>query len=170
MNRRNGIVGGIILILLGLLFLANELFPQTFAFWDWPFIIIGLGVVFLIWAILAGTGGLAVPGTILAGIGGILYYQNITGDWESWSYIWALIPGFVGLGVIISGIIDGNFKEAFTRGLTLLVISGVFFFAFGSAFGLEHELIQYWPVLLIILGLIALVRVIFSGNKRRSKS
>lgn len=170
MNRRNGIVGGIILILLGLLFLANELFPQTFAFWDWPFIIIGLGGVFLIWAILAGTGGLAVPGAILAGIGGILYYQNLTGDWESWPYIWALIPGFVGLGVIISGIIDGNFIEAFTGGLTLLAISGVLFFAFGSAFGLEHELIQYWPVLLIVLGLIALVRVIFSGNKRKKHS
>ena len=169
-NRRNGIVGGIILILLGLLFLASELFPQTFTFWDWPFIIIGLGGVFLIWAILAGTGGLAVPGTILAGIGGILYYQSVTGDWESWSYIWALIPGFVGLGVIISGIIDGDYKDAFTGGLTLLVISGVLFFAFGSAFGLEHELVQYWPVLLIALGLITLVRVIFSGGKRKNKA
>lgn len=169
-NQRKGIVGGIILILLGLLFLANELFPQAFKFWDWPFIIIGLGLVFLLWAILAGTGGLAVPGSILSGIGGILYYQNMTGDWESWAYIWALIPGFVGLGVIISGIIDGNIKEAFTSGLTLLVISGVLFFAFGSAFGLEHELVQYWPVLLIVLGLIALVRVIFPGNQSKRKS
>jgi hypothetical protein len=168
-NQRKGIVGGVIFVLLGLLFLASELLPQTFAFWEWPFIIIGLGGVFLLWAILAGTGGLAVPGAILTGIGGILYYQNLTGDWASWSYIWALIPGFVGLGVIISGIIDGNIKEAFTGGLTLLMISGVLFFAFGSALGLEHELIQYWPVLLIVLGLIALVRVIFSQNNRRSK-
>lgn len=168
-NQRKGIVGGIILILLGLLFLASELYPQIFSFWDWPFIIIGLGGVFLLWAILAGTGGLAVPGAILTGIGAILYYQNLTGDWASWSYIWAIIPGFVGLGVIISGIINGNFKEAFTGGLTLLVISGVLFFAFGSAFGLEHELVKYWPVLLIVLGLIALVRVIFPRNNRESK-
>ena len=168
-NRRNGIVGGVILILLGLLFLASELFPQTFTFWDWPFIIIGLGGVFVLWAILAGSGGLAVPGAILAGIGGIFYYQNLTGDWESWTYIWALIPGFVGLGVILSGIIDGNFKEAFSGGLTLLVISGILFFAFGSFFGLEHDLIQYWPVLLIVLGLIALVRVIFTGRKGKDK-
>ena len=166
-NRRNGIVGGVILILLGLLFLASELFPQTFTFWDWPFIIVGLGGVFILWAILAGSGGLAVPGVILAGIGGIFYYQNLTGDWESWTYIWALIPGLVGLGVILSGIIDRNFKEAFSGGLTLLVISGVLFFAFGSFFGLEHDLIQYWPVLLIVLGLIALVRVIFPGRKSK---
>lgn len=169
-NRRRGIVGGIILILLGLLFLASELFPQTFNFWEWPFIIIGLGGVFLLWAILAGTGGLAVPGAILAGLGSIFYYQTVTGDWESWTYIWALIPGFVGLGVIISGIIDGNFKEAFSGGLVLLAISGILFFAFGSAFGLEHDLVRYWPVLLIVLGVIALLRVLFSGSKKKNPS
>lgn len=169
-NQKRGIAGGVVLILLGLLFLASELFPQSFAFWDWPFIIIGLGGIFLLWSILSGIGGLAVPGTILAGIGGILYYQNLTGDWQSWSYIWALIPGFVGLGVIISGIIDGNIREAFTGGLTLLVISAVLFFAFGSAFGLENDLAQYWPVLLIVLGLISLIRVVLPGGKSKGKA
>ena len=166
MNKKSGIVGGTILILLGVFFLAREIAPQYFQFMDWPVIIIGLGSIFLLWAILAGTGGLAVPGSILAGIGGILYYQNITDDWTSWAYIWALITAFVGLGVIISGIIDRNFKVAFTGGLTLIIISSVLFFAFGSAFGFEHELVKYWPVLLIALGLIALVRVIFSDKRK----
>lgn len=167
MNRKNGVVGGVILILIGLLFLFREIAPQYFAFMDWPFIIVGLGVVFLLWAILSGTGGLAVPGAVLAGIGGIFYYQNLTGDWQSWSYIWALIPGFVGIGIIISGIIDRNYKDAFSGGLIMLLISGILFFAFGTAFGLEHQITQYWPALLIILGVIALVRALFS-NKRRS--
>lgn len=169
-NRRNRYVGGIILILLGLFFLARELFPNIFSFWDWPFILIGLGGVFLLWAILSGTGGLAVPGTVLAGIGGIFYYQTLSGDWESWSYVWALIPGFVGLGVIISGIIDRSFMKAITGGLTLLVISGALFFAVGSAFGLEHDLIKYWPVLLIALGLITIIRMVFSRSKGKNKS
>lgn len=168
MNRKNGVIGGIILILLGLLFLAREIFPQAFQFWEWPFIIIGLGGVFLLWAILSGTGGLAVPGTILAGIGGIFYYQTITSDWESWAYIWALIPGFVGVGVIIGGIIDRNYKEAFSGGLILMLISGILFFVFGQAFGLEAEIIKYWPALLIILGVIALVRALFSGRGKRA--
>jgi len=168
MNRRASIVGGIILVLLGVLFLVREIAPQYFQFWDWPFIIIGLGFVFLIWAVLSGTGGLAVPGSILSGIGGILYYQNITGNWESWSYIWALIPGFVGIGVIISSIIDKNFKESIGGGLTLLLISAILLFSFGSAFGLAPQIIQYWPGLLIALGFISLVRAIIAGSKRRA--
>jgi hypothetical protein len=74
----------------------------------------------------------------------------------------------VGIGVILSGIIDGNYKEAFTGGLTLLLISGVLFFAFGEFFGLYAEITRYWPVLLILLGVIALVRAVFSKKKMRT--
>lgn len=166
MKKRSGLVGGIILILLGVFFLAREIAPQYFQFLEWPFIIIGLGLVFILWAILSGTGGLAVPGAILAGIGSILYYQNVSNNWESWTYIWALIPAFVGIGVFIGGIIDRNYREAFSGSLTLILISAILFFAFGSAFGLQPEITQYWPVLLIGLGLIALVRALFSHKKK----
>lgn len=165
MNRRASIVGGIILVLLGVLFLAREIAPQFFQFWDWPFVIIGLGLLFLIWAVASGVGGLAVPASILAGIGGILYYQNITGDWESWAYVWALIPAFVGIGIIIGGIIDQNFKDAISSGLIMLLISAMLFFAFGSAFGLDPNITVYWPVLLIALGLVALIRALLSGGR-----
>jgi len=166
MKRKNSIALGIILILFGALLLVREIFPQLFPNWEWPFFIIGIGGFFLLWAIFSGTGGLAVPGSILAGIGGIFYYQSLTGDWESWSFIWALIPAFVGVGIIIGGIIDRNYKEAFSGGLTLLLISGILFFAFGSAFGLQPDITKYWPVLLIVLGLIALARALFSGKRR----
>ncbi len=167
-NRRSSIVSGIILILLGLLFLANEIFPELFSFWEWPVLIIGMGFVFLLWAILSGIGGLAVPAAIIGGIGGIFYYQNMTGNWESWSYIWSLIPGFVGVGIILSGIIDRSLKEALSGGLTMIIISGVLFFAFGTAFGIENDFFQYWPILLIALGLISLVRVLFSNKQKRA--
>lgn len=168
MKQKNSIFVGVLLVLLGILLLSRELWPEYFQFWDWPFFIIGLGIFFLLWAIFSGAGGLAVPGSILAGIGGILYYQNLTGDWASWTYIWALIPGFVGIGVILSGIIDRNYKEAFTGGLILLLISGMLFFAFGEFYGLQPEITQYWPALLILLGVIALVRAIFPGKGRRA--
>ncbi len=48
MNRKGSIIGGIILILLGLLFLASEIFSEAFSFWEWPFLIIGVGGVFLL--------------------------------------------------------------------------------------------------------------------------
>jgi hypothetical protein len=165
MNRKSAIVGGVILILLGLLFLANEIFPNIFNFWSWPFILIAVGLVFLFWAIFSQTGGLAVPGMILSGLGAIFYYQTFTENWESWSYIWALIPGFIGLGVFLGGIIDKKFKEGLNSGLTLILISAILFFAFGSAFGLQHGIIMYWPVLLVALGVIALIRALTSKKK-----
>ena len=168
MKQKSMIFGGILLVLIGAFLLSREIWPGLFQFWDWPFFIIGLGGVFILWAIVNKTGGLAVPGAILAGIGGILYYQSLTKDWASWSYIWGLIPGFVGIGVILSGIIDGNYKEAFTGGLTLLLISGVLFFAFGEFFGLYAEITRYWPIVLILLGVIALVRAVFSKKKMRT--
>lgn len=168
MRKRTSIAGGIILILLGLLFLGRSIFPDYFQFWEWPFAIIGVGIVFLVWAVVSGHGGLAVPAAILGGIGGILYYQNTTGDWTSWAYIWALIPGFVGVGVIISGMINHDYKEGLTGGLTLILISAIMFFAFGERFGLAPEITQFWPVLLIGLGIIALARAILPGKKKKS--
>ena len=165
-NRRASIAGGILLILLGSFFLAREFYPDLFAFWDWPFIIVGMGALFLLWAAIGGIGGLAVPASIMAGIGGILYYQNLTGDWDSWSYIWALIPGFVGVGILLSGLIDGKFKASLDGGLTMIIISAILFFIFGSTFGLNYNLSQYWPVLLILLGLISLARVLFRRKKK----
>ncbi len=168
MNKKTSIVGGVVLILLGGLFLAKELMPDFFSFWDWPFFIIGVGGIFILWAILSGIGGLAVPGAIISGIGGILYYQTITEDWTSWSYTWALIPGFVGIGVVFANIIDGKFKKAFSEGFSLLLISAVLFFAFGNFFGLQHDIAQYWPVLLILLGIIALVKAIRPSKKKKA--
>ena len=160
MKRKSGIFTGIILILLGSLFLASELYPEVFSFWSWPFILIGLGVMFLLWALITTTGGLAIPGAILSGLGGIFYYQELTQDWESWAYIWALIPGFVGVGILLKGLIDKSFKRSFDSGLTLILISAVLFFAFGTQFGLQSYIAMYWPVLLIIIGIIALVRAL----------
>jgi len=165
MNRKSSITSGVILVLLGAFFLVRELFPEFFQFLDWPFIIIGLGAIFLLWAILSGAVGLAIPGAILAGLGGIFYYQNLTGDWESWSYIWSLIPGFVGVGIILSGIINRRFKQDLSSGLVLIVISAILFFIFGTASGLSTELSRYWPVLLIILGLASVIRALIKGKK-----
>lgn len=167
MNKRASITGGVILILLGLFFLAKEIFPDVFGVFEWPFIVIGVGLVFILAAILSGLGGLAIPGTIIGGIGGILYVQSNLLGFSSWSYMWALIPGFVGLGIIISGIIDGHIRGALGGGLTLILISLVLFFIFGGSFGLDPELVKYWPVILIALGVITIFRLFFKGKPRK---
>ncbi len=160
MDRRGSFVGGIILVLLGALFLAAQLIPGIYQGFSWPVIIIGLGAIFLIAAAISRVGPLAVPACILAGIGGILYYQNLTGNWETWSYVWTLIPGFVGVGILLAGLLSPR-PHMGSGGWTLILISLIMFFIFGGAFGLGGEVSKYWPVLLIVLGLIALVRALF---------
>jgi hypothetical protein len=94
---------------------------------SWPLIVIGVGVLLLLFGLLAGAPDMAVPATIVAGIGGLLYWMNNTGNWASWAYAWTLIPGFVGIGVILAGLFGGRMRSALREGGGLLVISLVMF-------------------------------------------
>jgi hypothetical protein len=162
-RTRSSIASGSLLILLGLLFLTYQLIPERFGWlqieMSWPLIIVGVGLFMFVLGLLVGAPGMAVPACILAGIGGLLYWQNATGNWGSWSYAWALIPGFVGIGVILSGLLGGGkLRESIEGGGTLILISLVMFAVFGSFLGGLELFGNYWPVLLILLGLIMLVR------------
>jgi len=48
--------------------------------------------------------GLAIPGTIIGGLGLMMFLQNLTGYWESWSYSWTVMLVLVGLGIFIMGL------------------------------------------------------------------
>jgi hypothetical protein len=161
MENRRGMVVGLMFILLGGFFLVNELMPELLGGLTYPFIIMGIGTVFLLAALLTRTGGLAVPGSVLGGIGGILYYQELTNDWGSWAYIWTLIPGFVGVGVILSGLLSRNRPHFESGGLVLLAISAIGFLIFGGVFGLPYDVSTLWPIFLIGIGFITLISAIF---------
>ena len=149
---------GVILILLGAWFIAQRTFPQVAAFAsrfsDWPFTVIGVGVLLLLLGLILGAPGLAVPAAIVSGIGGILYYQNLTGNYESWAYMWALIPGFVGVGVLLQGLLGENTRNNLRHGLNLMVVSAVLFLVFSAFLGGWNLLGNFGPaILLILLGL-----------------
>lgn len=164
-ERRNvgSIVGGGILILLGLLALLGQGFPGfNFLGSLWPLIIVAVGVMFFVGMFLGGksAAGLAVPGSIITGIGLMLFVQNLTGYWESWSYGWTVILISVGLGVFLMGVYDGN-ERSRQAGLRLMQIGVILLIAFGAffeglIFGSRHAsgigpLI--FPAALILLGL-----------------
>jgi len=163
-DQRSNLVIGIMLILIGGWFLAGQFVPELKEIINiessWPLIVIGVGVFLLVLGLLIRVPGLAVPACIVGGIGGILYWQFATNNWESWSYAWALIPGFVGAGVILSRLLGDSSQSAYREGLRLILISLVLFVVFFLFLGGEGMLRDYWPILIILLGIWVFARAI----------
>lgn len=160
-NRRNvgSLVGGTLLVAFGALFLLAQLF-RGFNFWGtfWPFIVMGVGVMFFVGMFAGGksVAGLAVPGSIITVVGLILLLQNLTNRWESWSYGWTVILMSVGLGIFIMGLYAGNEHQR-QAGLRVMKIGAVMFIIFGAFFEMifnSFSLSRFvFPVALILLGL-----------------
>jgi len=169
MRNRTQLALGVVLILLGAWFIAQRQIPAL-AHWvdlymSWPLNVVGAGVIILLIGLIIGAPGMAIPAVIVAGIGGILYYQNRTGDYASWSYMWTLIPGFVGVGQIIGSILGRSPREA-RSGLNLILISVVMFIIFAAIFGKLAILGPYFPAaMLILVGLWFLVRGFWRRNR-----
>lgn len=168
-RERSRIAGGILMILIGGWFLAVQYVPGLKAWipveFTWPYFIVFTGLAMLLLGLIFGAPGMAVPGCIVAGLGLILNYQFTTGDWLSWSYAWALIPGFVGVGTFISELLEGRWRQGLMAGMRLVVISLILFVVFGSIFGNLAALSPLWPVLLIAAGLYLVARSFLRHNQ-----
>ena len=162
--KRDNLVWGIILIVVGAGFLLNQFMPSLFGWFSWPWIFAGLGGIFVLASLIGRIGGLMIPGLVLLGLGGIFYYQNQTGNWESWSYVWAIMPALAGLGMVIGSLYDRELRPARPIGAILFVAGLVMFAVFGGAFGLDADITRYWPVLIILVGLFVLVRALRPGK------
>ena len=169
-SNTGALVGGTLLIAFGMLSLADQFFRGFNWGFLWPFIVIGVGVLFFV-AMFAGgkqAAGFAIPGTIVSGVGLMLLFQNITGHWESMSYFWTLIILFVGVGIYIMGAYTNDLGQkksgasVMKVGLILFIIFGSFFELIFSSFG---NLV--FPILLILLG--AYLVVSRSGLLGKSK-
>jgi|SRR4030095_15064305 hypothetical protein len=170
-QNRTNLVLGLLLIIVGGWLIATRQVPALQDWLQdnfiWPMYTIGAGLLILLIGLLTGNPGMAVPASIVAGIGGILYYQEVNNNYASWSYMWTLIPGFVGVGEILSGLLGDNTRNNLSRGLRKLVTSGVLFLVFATLFGGLPILGVYGaPVLIILLGLYLLAR----GFTRRGGS
>jgi hypothetical protein len=156
MNRqsRTQLVMGVLLMLLGAWFLADRNLPAfhdlVARYTEWPISLVTIGAGLLVLGLVLGSPGMAVPAAVVAGIGGIFYYFERLGDWGDW-YMWLLIPGFVGVGSILAGLLGEHTRANIRRGLNLMVISAVLFLVFSSFLGGWTRLGNYGPAILIIL-------------------
>ena len=162
-DKRNygALVVGMVLISLEALSLLERLFKGTsFWGWVWPVIIMAFGALFFIGMFLFGKSfsWMAIPGSIIAANGIMLFLQNLTGRWETWSYSWTVILISVGLGIFIMGAWEGSEsrkragKKVMEVGFILFVIFGAFFeiiFSFGAPDGWRRYM---FPIALLLLG------------------
>ena len=164
-QRRSSLAFGLVLVLLGVWFLVVQFIPGLQDWFrlemTWPLIIVGVAVLMLVFGILAGIPVMVMPASIVGGIGGLLYWQNATGNWESWAYAWTLIPGFAGVGTILMGLWGQETRRSITGGVWLIAISLVLFAVFGSFLGGPNLFSPYWPVLLIAFGVLLLIQSFF---------
>jgi hypothetical protein len=171
---RSQLALGVILILLGAWFLMDKTLPAFHTFFskytEFPLNMLLIGAGILIVGLVLGQPSMAIPAAIVAGIGGIFYYQGITNNYDSWSYMWALIPGFVGVGIVLSGLLGENTANNLKRGINLMVISAVLFLVFATIFGGLELLGNFGPaILLILLGLWVLGNGLYRSFRKKEE-
>lgn len=172
-TNRAGFVGGILLILLGLLFFAGNLLGVNVWGAVAPLFVIAVGAVFFVGMVIGGkgTGGLAIPGSILVMLGLVMLAQLVMDHWESFAYAWSLFAvAGVGIGLVIFS--WWSDKPQLKRpGYILILIGLILFFAFGFFFELLFGLLgsnaSGWvmPLGLIALGVLLLVGRVIPWNE-----
>jgi len=159
--NRGSIFGAILLIGMGVLFLALEIAGISISK-TWPITFLALGSVCflppLLWPSLrSGLAAFCIPGAVLLTLGGIFFYNTLSGDWASWSYAWIMLNGGVGLGLVLASWIGGWAREITSIGWWMIVVSAVVFSIFATLFG-GSVLKAAGPVMLILCGAWLLIR------------
>jgi hypothetical protein len=179
--RPSSLVLGVVLIGLGLLFAAIELFDLVFDVdvgrYLWPFFVIVPGVLLLAAGVTvrgdAGP-GLVIAGSVVSTTGLLLFFHSVTGWWATWAYAWALIaPTSVGVAMTAFGLVRAQ-QQFVKPGLRLVAIGAILFvvgFVFFelildiSGFGLGRLGTLLLAVLLIGLGIGALALGLLRSRK-----
>lgn len=163
---------GVVLMILGGLFLLGQLLDIDIGHFVWPFFIIMPGLLlFVIALVIRGSAGgwLSAVGSIVFMTGTLLLYQNTFNHFASWAYAWALVvPTSIGLGKMVYGMLEGD-QPAVQAGSRLAKIGGAIFLVGAiffeliigiSGFGLGSRGLGSiaWTILLIGLGIFFIVR------------
>src|SRR5450756_2966486 len=170
---------GILLIVVGSVILALQYvridlnwLPQRWAELSWPLHIIILGLaLFVVGLVLPDRAGegLSGFGLVAAAVGTLLWYQSVTGTWETWAYAWALVfPAAGGLAGIIHGTLHANWRHVrdgvggFVFGMVMFLVLGFVFENWLGFEGFGLGRIAAWVpgVILLAVG----VTILFAGT------
>ncbi len=145
---RKSVVPGILLIVLGIIFLLPNVTPIRMHEL-WPFFILGLGIYFFILFFTDRSNfGLLMPASVLT-VMGLLFLYCAAAGWQAMNMLWPLFIIGPGIGFFLMYALGK--KE---RGLLIpaFILTGLgCIFLMGTA-GAE----DYWPIILILIGALLL--------------
>ena len=167
--RRGSLVGGLLLVMLGIFFLASEQLKLDVGRYGWPLFVIAPGVFLLLVGLaIPHEGGLgaAIPGGIITTVGLILATQAATDTYASWAYAWALVaPGSVGATLSLYGLLHRRW-DLLDAGLRTAAVGIGLFIGFGLFFenivGIDEgsrntALRNALPVMAVGLGIVIVI-------------
>jgi len=176
MRNRGLLYVGVLLVAFGIVFLIAQTAEVLLAPGEghhgwrvmWPFLVLLVGLAFWLplliwWDRRRELAGLAVPAAIVTTNGLILLYQNLTGDWESWSYLWTMEPIAVAAGLLVIYLLSNQARGVLVAAGILGGIGLLFFLIFSSASGGLPGLVA--PAALILAGIL----IAISGLRRRAE-
>lgn len=173
MERRGAIVPALFLILLGAFFLLVNfgVLPSLSITELWPGIVVLVGLMFWGGYLFGGRHdpGLAFVGTIVSLVGLFFFlftlHINVPGfgpiGWGDMGRLWPAFPLIVGIAFVVLWL-TGRMRDMglwIPATILLLVGAGGFAFTLGDMPN-WRTLVSFWPVLLIVLGLIVLLQSI----------
>jgi predicted membrane protein len=154
-KKSSHLMGGVFLIALGILLLILRLTIEHI----WPVFILALGVLFwMAYFHNRENVGLLMPGSLIIVLGIIFLASTLT-DWEAIEYLWPLFvfaPAAGFLSMYFGGIRDEGLL------IPALILTGITLFLFC----ISLDLLSWWPVLLILAGII----LIWYPLRKRVKS
>jgi len=161
-TNRGSLYVAVLLIGMGVLFLAFNLIPGFAMGSAWPAIFYILAAGFYLPPFLwrdqiRSLSGLFIPASIMLALGLIFTYNVLSQDWASWGYAWTLIVAGVGGGMALAGWAGGWGSVPTWVGNWMLLGSLAIFALFASIFGLPL-LKVVGPALLIIAGVVLILR------------
>jgi hypothetical protein len=171
-SRRSGaIVPAVVLIAIGIFFLLANLgtLPRVSIVQLWPALPALLGIGLLLQFFIGGMRdpGLVTGGTIFLLVGLFFFLFTLGIDvaplgritWGDMARLWPAFPTIVGIALLLQWLAGGLRDHGLLIPVTILLIVGLGGFAFTLAgFPTFRVIFDYWPVLLIVLGLIVLAR------------
>ncbi len=155
--RRNRLISGLVMILLGGLFLVDQ-FVEIPSMGN--LFLPGLGLIFLVWGMITRTGGLLIPGGILTGIGTGVYLMDVLpleGEQEPGIFLLSFGAGFALITLLSLVFSDEKHWWALIPGGILATIGGALYMG-GAAMDVLELVGKFWPVALILVGVYIIFR------------